>query len=748
MKKMVLLLSFLFQFTVVFGQTPDWGPWTSVSCYRGIQYSVMNLGFNKNTNSYWWNIRWKNNYSKTVSFDGELIIGGESSIRGGWGALQPQGTQTYTSVSYKSGATNFTVSVTKVCFADKYGGCSDNIEGYPKYAECDNGTPNYKINEKRSTSSAQNNSAMTVTTANSPKPQNNLDAYNQSKQQLEADMQRRNQEAQRQQQQQQVLQQQQELQRQQQLQQGITQFAVGITGLVASIQANKERKRQEAIAEQQAKQAKTLAESQEEIDAYNGNIDLQQKVAYRYFELSKYDKAEYFYNLLVQNPNSKSRATNLANYMTSLALQGKKSNVFEVLQYMQDNKLDNGETQITSALLKIYCNDFAEGYIECSEDKVLEGINYLKNDKYSNKVKAILAYMQVTGEFEKYGIPKNEIEGIRVLENLSEKSYPKYNGLYHLGMVYLNGTNTIKKNENKALKYFMNALSQKEKELNLVPHFSSSESNVYFNTKLLAYIKVAEIYSRKSGKSDQEVAEMMFKKFNKWYGYMIPKSDIQYFKLTQVPEVKGIALNFANFNTANSIAHVNEVPNVDYLKQSDIESNKNTEEGYKAAINLMLPHEAELDGDGLNNLGFYYWKLKDYSNSIKYFRKSALNDSNQGIRNLANAYSRGEGVVADKKVAYAYYMKIKPDFDNIGGVYHQIGHLCEEGYNNDSNQPDYQNAYNFFLKGANLGQADCMLHIGQYYDTNGKLETNVDLAKQWYQKACNAGQKEACAALK
>lgn len=162
MKKYILLTFILWQTAYVFGQTSQWGPWTSVSCYKGIQYSIMNLGFNKSTNSYWWNVRWKNNYSKTVSFDGEVIIGGENSIHGGWGALQPGGTQTYTSVPYKSSSTNFTVRVTKVCFAERYGGCSTNIEGYPNYAECDNGTPNYKINPKKTANNPQNGPSTTA----------------------------------------------------------------------------------------------------------------------------------------------------------------------------------------------------------------------------------------------------------------------------------------------------------------------------------------------------------------------------------------------------------------------------------------------------------------------------------------------------------------------------------------------------------------------------------------------------------
>ncbi len=166
MKKLFLLTTLFFQLTFVFGQKSDWGPWTSISCFQGIQYSIKNLGYEKSTKNYWWNIRWKNNYSKAVSFDGVVIIDGESSIRGGWGNIQAGEIQTYTSVPYKSSSIHFTVSVSKVCFADRYGGCSETLEGWANYAECDNGTPNYKINGKRTTNSNNNSTNQTNTESN------------------------------------------------------------------------------------------------------------------------------------------------------------------------------------------------------------------------------------------------------------------------------------------------------------------------------------------------------------------------------------------------------------------------------------------------------------------------------------------------------------------------------------------------------------------------------------------------------
>jgi len=184
-----------------------------------------------------------------------------------------------------------------------------------------------------------------------------------------------------------------------------------------------------------------------------------------------------------------------------------------------------------------------------------------------------------------------------------------------------------------------------------------------------------------------------------------------------------------------------------YLERADIERDKDTDDGYRAVINILLPHLSELNGFYLNRIGFSYWKLTDYTSALRYYKLSAAKGENIAYSNIGNAYLRGEGVEIDKNLAYYYYMKVKPDYGDIDVVYHNIAHICEGGYNNDSNQPDYASAFSYLLKAANLGNADCMLHLGEYYDVNGKLAPNLELAKEWYQKACNAGQKDACKKL-
>lgn len=187
---------------------------------------------------------------------------------------------------------------------------------------------------------------------------------------------------------------------------------------------------------------------------------------------------------------------------------------------------------------------------------------------------------------------------------------------------------------------------------------------------------------------------------------------------------------------------------ISFMERAEAEASKGTDEGYSNAVSILLPRLNELDGDGLNTLGFYYWKQKDYTNSFKYFKMSAAKGSDIGIYDLAYAYENGHGTTVDKNIAFHYYTKISPNYNDMGSVYHQLGHLCEEGANNDRNKPDFQMAFGYFSKGAEIGSGTCMFHLGDYYHSGGKITTDLKMAKYWYQKACDKKINEACEKLK
>lgn len=123
---------------------------------------------------------------------------------------------------------------------------------------------------------------------------------------------------------------------------------------------------------------------------------------------------------------------------------------------------------------------------------------------------------------------------------------------------------------------------------------------------------------------------------------------------------------------------------------------------------------------------------------------SEINEVNYKI---AFRYENGTGVIKNSNKAFNYYSKINSDYHKIAEVYHRLGHLYAIGANNNEGTIDYTLATNFYYKGANLNNTECMRHLGDFYNKGGKLEENLTLSKKWYQKACDLKNEKAFISL-
>lgn len=326
--------------------------------------------------------------------------------------------------------------------------------------------------------------------------------------------------------------QQQQVQQQQPVTEDIKQLAEGISGLMASIRADKERRLAE---EKQAALAKSAAERQLQTDADNGVYKAQIETAEKYFAESKYYLAEDYYMKAFENPNATYAQRNevLDELIGTLALQEKKKEIFELFNHVKISKIENYKVDQLLTLLKIHCNEFGAGYLPCSDSITQEGINGLIKIKNRDDLKALYAYFQVTGNYEKFGIPKDEKQGLKTLEDITDDkyNYNKPSAYYYLGMIYLNGTATIKVNEKKALNNFKKGYYGKEKQYHFAPAYSTYLANRgYFNYDLLNYMKIAILYSKSEDKDDSELGRKMLNSFSIFYKGMIPNSDKEYFK--------------------------------------------------------------------------------------------------------------------------------------------------------------------------------------------------------------------------
>lgn len=593
MKKTLLLLAILLQTMLLFGQkngegATNWGPWSKAApCFPNLYFSFKCLGWVSSVNKYAYNFRLKNIGNKVIHFNLDLrFSSGENYTADGRFDLSPGQEYTHVSMYYNTkpvpNATNFILSyVTK--YVENNGRDDWSVPSYtcdgnrqvcdancnsnkPSASNSQTNTNNSSSNTsydptfdrnnasfqdyyKRATAAGQAgnydqaislwNSAISVAVNDAQR--NNAKAWLAEAQKAKASSVSTNnyqqqQIAQQQAQQQALLKQQQALQKQQQLQQGITQLADGITGLVASIQANKEKKRleeqQRALAAKQKALEEEMANSKALVDAENGDFSAQRKVADKAFADSEYGKAENYYALAIQNDGSdkNQKASMLEDYLSSLALQGKRKEYFYIINDLKKEK--NSFTyshNLLLALSQIFCSDFPSESMDCNDDNISDGVKKLTTITWGI-APVVVNYLQATGLYTQYGISADAKTAFEALEKRAERKYPEKAALYYLGMIYLNGTANIKANDRKALKYFTDAINYDTKDIGRAPTFSTNNGQGYFNYRLLAYVKIAQILSRKSDKDDLEMSKRMLRSFYKWYKPMIPNADLPYFK--------------------------------------------------------------------------------------------------------------------------------------------------------------------------------------------------------------------------
>ena len=154
----------------------------------------------------------------------------------------------------------------------------------------------------------------------------------------------------------------------------------------------------------------------------------------------------------------------------------------------------------------------------------------------------------------------------------------------------------------------------------------------------------------------------------------------------------------------------------------------NAAQGDKQALS-SLQTDAKLDAAAEYGLGEYYVFIKDYPQSIAWFRKSADQDFVGGYYGLGKAYDLGRGVTQDYKQAMILYLKAMelPEAEMHIGLLYAQGHGVKQ---------DYAQAANWYRKAGSI-EAD--LALGSLYQTGSGVKQDDVQAMQWYRKAADAG---------
>ena len=145
-------------------------------------------------------------------------------------------------------------------------------------------------------------------------------------------------------------------------------------------------------------------------------------------------------------------------------------------------------------------------------------------------------------------------------------------------------------------------------------------------------------------------------------------------------------------------------------------------------------------GDAANKIGnIYYWQ-KNYVKKVEWYKKSAEEGCDWGMRNLGMCYRDGEGVQEDQEQAIAWYQKAyELHGDAAGDVANQIGVIYYK-------QGNHNEEFEWFKKGAAEGFDWCMSNLGTCYRYGRGVSINYDKAREWYQKAIDChGEAEKTA---
>ena len=574
MKKIIILATLLFQVIFAIGQNVknNWGAWVQSSCFKGLQSRCKINDYNNSTGQYTWDIEIKNNYSSKVSFNFDITnssIDGRTTINAGgidkvW-TLNPSGTNLYIEFSKTCFDPNDYCSINSNGIQNK---------GYKCYAECDNGTPNIPnicgdVSSNGQTTTNQPNSSnkqndlteynrskaemeeklrveneriqrenqensiklniwnnatkdgieahnsgnfaeaknqFTIAINNSTNEQNRQYAQNYYNKSVDAEK------------------------NQAKIKMTGELIKVGIEGVYGiadAIKANREiREKREAEKKvrfleyykkkQDEKNAKAEAEKLkfEEllIQAENGDFNAQFEIAKKYGkDEEKYRSSLYFYKMAYNNPNRKLSEDFLVEYTDKLQYN---RNIVELESIILNAEYTSiyPLIKLKSAFYRIFVNKYFGNY----EDFFLqEGITQLKeliNQKTDELPSLMYAYMEVTGEYEKFGIALNEKDGLKVL-NKTENLLAKF----FLGLVYSKGSTSIEKNINKSKELFLDCIGIKIKSaerygFSIQPYKTNFQYSI-FSPNILSHLELAKLYETQKVENGTSLPKIIFEIF-------------------------------------------------------------------------------------------------------------------------------------------------------------------------------------------------------------------------------------------
>ena len=143
-------------------------------------------------------------------------------------------------------------------------------------------------------------------------------------------------------------------------------------------------------------------------------------------------------------------------------------------------------------------------------------------------------------------------------------------------------------------------------------------------------------------------------------------------------------------------------------------------------------------GEAVIGIGLIYSGQKNYVKKVEWYKKSAEEGYDWGMRNLGMCYRDGEGVQEDQEQAMAWYQKAyELHGDAAGEAVIGIGLIY-------SGQKNYVKKVEWYKKSAEEGYDWGMHNLGKCYRDGEGVQEDQEQAREWYQKAvdCHGDAEE------
>jgi len=185
-------------------------------------------------------------------------------------------------------------------------------------------------------------------------------------------------------------------------------------------------------------------------------------------------------------------------------------------------------------------------------------------------------------------------------------------------------------------------------------------------------------------------------------------------------------------------------------------SNSESPDGYRSAIQIMLPYaiNKRLNGMAVNTIGFWYWKIEDYTNAMKWYTQAYIDGNTTAKYNIGILYLNGMGVSKNKGLALSYFQKACLDkYENGCTKFKNTREELELDAIKNNNNLTYNDLYNlaesyyiennfsqtlkFFTQGYIIDTTsnwNIPLKIADIYFNKEQLY-NEDSAARWYHAA-------------